>query len=130
MGLQNSAQSFQRLVDSVLRGVSNCYVYLDDILIFNKNEAEHLKTIEEVYKRLDKAGLTLALDKCEFGKNKIDYLGYTVDSEGLSPIGKKVEAIQRFPVPVKQKQLLAFLVRSTSTEPPSPSPSPPPNILF
>ena len=110
MGLQNSAQSFQRLVDSVLRGVSNCYVYLDDILIFNKNEAEHLKTIEEVYKRLDKAGLTLVLDKCEFGKSQVEYLGYTVDSQGIRPLQRKLQALYDFKQPQSQKDLLHFLL--------------------
>ena len=45
MGMQNSAQSFQRLVDSVLKDTPNTYVYLDDILIFNKTREEHLKRI-------------------------------------------------------------------------------------
>ena len=109
MGLSNSAQSFQRLIDSVLRGVSNCFVYLDDILVYNEDEESHMKTIEEIFARLEKNGLTLALDKCEFGKDSLDYLGYTVNSQGILPIKKKVSAIENFPVPIKQKQLLAFL---------------------
>ena len=109
MGLQNSAQSFQRLVDSVLRGVKDCFVYLDDILVFSKSKKDHLKTLEEIFTRLDKAGLTLALDKCEFGKPNLQYLGFEISKEGISPIPAKVEALDRFPVPTKQKQLLAFL---------------------
>ena len=109
MGLSNSAQSFQRLIDSVLRGVSNCFVYLDDILVYNADEDSHMKTLEEIFARLEKNGLTLALDKCEFGKESLDYLGYTVNAEGILPIKKKVTAIENFPVPIKQKQLLAFL---------------------
>ena len=109
MGMQNSAQSFQRLVDSILKDTPNIFVYLDDILIFNKNRAEHLQTIEEVFKKLSAAGLTLSLAKCEFGKSSLDYLGYTVSAGGIKPIEKKVQAIQDFPEPEKQKQLLGFL---------------------
>ena len=67
MGMQNSAQSFQRLLDSVLKGLPNCFAYLDDILIFNKSKKEHLKTLEELFKRLIQAGLAVALSKREFG---------------------------------------------------------------
>ena len=109
MGLKNSGQSFQRLIENVLKGLPDVFVYLDDILIFSKSEADHMKTLEELFCRLTKAGLTLSLDKCEFGKNKLDYLGYTISKEGICPIEKKTEAIQNYPIPEKPKQLLAFL---------------------
>ena len=109
MGMRNAAQSFQRLLEHILQGMSNVFCYLDDVLVFNDNEEEHLKTLEELFARLEKAGMTLALNKCEFGKSKLDYLGYTVDSSGIQPIKRKVEAISNFPRPEKQKQLLAFL---------------------
>merc|ERR1711951_4306 len=55
MGMANSAQAFQRLVESVLGDLPGCFVYLDDILCYSKTEEEHKKLIEEVFKRLDKA---------------------------------------------------------------------------
>ena len=70
MGLQNSAQSFQRVVDCVLDGLENVYAYLDDILVFSKSKADHMATLEKLFKRLDDAGLTLNLKKCEFGKRE------------------------------------------------------------
>ena len=109
MGMQNSAQSFQRMVQDVLRDMPNVFVYLDDILVYSKTKKEHLETLEELFNRLNAAGLTLALDKCRFGVEKLSYLGYEVSASGISPIPKKVDAIQNFPVPVKQKQLLGFL---------------------
>ena len=109
MGLQNSAQSFQRHIDDVLRDIPGTFVYLDDILLFHDSEEAHLKTLETVLKRLDDNGLTVALGKCEFGKDHLDYLGYTVSKEGIKPIKKKIEALENFPPPLKQKQLLGFL---------------------
>ena len=47
-GLKNAAQAFQRLMDSVCRGLDNVYVYLDDILIASHNEAEHLADLHVV----------------------------------------------------------------------------------
>ena len=109
MGLKNSGQSFQRLIENVLQGLPDVFVYLDDILIFSKNQADHMKVLEELFQRLSKAGLTIALDKCEFGKDELDYLGYTISSQGIRPIERKTEAIQNYPIPEKPKQLLAFL---------------------
>ena len=48
MGLKNSAQSFQRLVDHVLMGIPKVFVYLDDILIHSESEKEHLQIVEQV----------------------------------------------------------------------------------
>ena len=109
MGMQNSAQTFQRYISDVIGDVPNTYVYLDDILIFSKNEEDHLKTLELLFTKLSKAGLAINLSKCEFGRERLDYLGYTVDSTGIKPIQKKVAGIVNFPEPVKQKQLQAFL---------------------
>ena len=109
MGLQNSAQSFQRHIDDVLKDVPGCFVYLDDVLLYHKTEAEHMKALELVLQRLDANGLTVSLSKCEFGKDKLDYLGYTVDNSGITPIKKKILALEEYLPPLKQKQLLGFL---------------------
>ena len=109
MGMKNSAQSFQKLAEHVLRGIPNVFIYLDDLLIYNDNHQDHLKTVEEVFKRLADNGLTIALSKCVFGVEELNYLGYTVNSAGIRPIERKIAAIQNFPTPTKQKQLLAFL---------------------
>ena len=109
MGMANSAQAFQRLVESVLGDLEGCFVYLDDILCYSKSEEDHKVLLEEVFKRLDKAGLSLALGKCEFGQESVNYLGYKVDKTGLAPLKKKVEALEKFPAPSSQKEMLAFL---------------------
>ena len=49
MGLQNSGQSFQRLVDSVLKDIPNSFCYLDDILVYNKSKKAHLETLELIF---------------------------------------------------------------------------------
>ena len=52
MGLRNSAQSFQKLIDSVLAGLDNVFAYMDDVLVYSENEQDHLKTLEELFRRL------------------------------------------------------------------------------
>ena len=41
LGLRNAAQTFQRFIDTVLKGLDFCYAYLDDILVASQDESEH-----------------------------------------------------------------------------------------
>ena len=109
MGLSSSAQSFQRLLDHVLDGVEGCFVYLDDIMLHAPTQERHDQILEEVLKRLNEAGLSIALDKCKFAKESIDYLGYRVDKDGIKPLERKIDCIYKFPTPTKQKELLHYL---------------------
>ena len=49
MGLKNSAQSFQKLMNFVLDGLDNVFSYLDDILVFNKDDIQHKKVIRALF---------------------------------------------------------------------------------
>lgn len=109
MGLRNSAQSFQRLMDTILAGLTNCFVYMDDVLIYTETEEEHLKILEELFKRLTANGLAISPKKCAFGQESLNFVGYHVDETGIKPMPKKLEAIAAYPSPEKAKQLLGFL---------------------
>ena len=58
----------QRLMEVILQGLSGTFVYLDDILLFNETEEEHVKLVDEVFKRLQENHMPLSIDKCEFAK--------------------------------------------------------------
>ena len=97
------------LVDSVLAGIEDVYCYLDDFLVFSKDEKSHFETLEKIFQRLKENGLAIKLEKCEFGKKEVEYLGYKVSKDGIVPLAKKVKAISEFPIPRNQKDLLHFL---------------------
>ena len=50
-GLRNAAQTFQRFMDQVLRGLSFAYDYIDDVLIASSNPEEHLQHLKIVFER-------------------------------------------------------------------------------
>lgn len=108
-GLRNASQTFQRFMHEVLRGIEGCYCFVDDILIFAKNEENHKTVIKEVLRRLEKYGVTLNVEKCEFGKSKINFLGYQVSSEGISPTKERTETIANYPKPKTVAELRRFL---------------------
>ena len=80
-----------------------------DILIHSETEAEHLKSLEEVFKRLAKAELKVKKQKCKFMVPTVPYLGHIIDSEGLHPLPEKVEAIHQAPTPNNVTELKSYL---------------------
>ena len=108
-GLKNAAQSFQRLMDSVLQDLDFVFVYLDDILVASANHDEHGEHLRTLFDRLQDHGLVIKRDKCRFGVSRIDFLGHTVDHLGIKPLPAKVQAITQFPRPMEVKGLERFL---------------------
>ena len=75
-GISSAPGIFQRVIESILQGIDGVVVYLDDILITGASKEAHLKTLEEVLSRLDRAGLSVKKSKCEFMKSSVTYLGH------------------------------------------------------
>uniref|UniRef100_A0A674MZJ6 Gypsy retrotransposon integrase-like protein 1 n=1 Tax=Takifugu rubripes TaxID=31033 RepID=A0A674MZJ6_TAKRU len=108
-GLKSAAQTFQRLMDSVLRDLPFLFVYLDDILVASTSQAEHVAHLRALFQRLNQHGLIINPAKCQFGLSTIDFLGHHVTRYGAVPLPEKVEAIASFPRPVTVKALQEFL---------------------
>ena len=70
-GLAQVPAYFQSLMNKVLEGLSYAMTYLDDIIIFSKNEEDHLRHLEEVFRQLRQGGLKMKCLKCDFFKSEI-----------------------------------------------------------
>lgn len=108
-GLRNAAQTFQRFSDEIMRDLDYVFPYLDDFFIASKDEKEHETHLREVFSRLDANGLSLNVSKCIFGKQEVDFLGFRVNAEGISPLPSKVKTIMDFPRPTTICHLRRFL---------------------
>ena len=108
-GVASAPAIFQRTIENILQGIPNVSVYLDDILITGKTEEEHLRTLEEVLSRLEKAGIRLRRGKCAFMLKSLEYLGHRISGKGLQPTDKKVKAVRAAPAPTNLTQLKSFL---------------------
>lgn len=108
-GLRNAAQSFQRFIDEVLRGLSFAFAYIDDVLIASSNSEEHQDHLKQVFKRLKQYDIVVNPAKCELGVSTIQFLGHQVSKDGITPLPSKVKAIQDYPRPESQKKLREFL---------------------
>ena len=111
-GLCNEPSTFQRLMESVLMGLSRsrCMVYLDDVMVIGRNFTEHLENVWEVFERFRQANLKLKPEKCFLASSEVLYLGYVVVSrEGISADVQKVEAVRSFPRLTNLTSLRSFL---------------------
>lgn len=108
-GLRNAAQTFQRFIDGLVRGLDFCFPYIDDILIASRDKVEHEEHLRILFSRLNENGVVINVQKCTFGQPKVTFIGYSVSGEGLKPLEDKVHAIQNFPPPQTVKGLRRFL---------------------
>lgn len=81
-GAKTACAIFQSIVSKVLQGVPNCVAFFDDILVTGRDLKEHLSNLDEVFRKLNAAGLKLNITKCEFLKEKVKYLGHVIDAIG------------------------------------------------
>ncbi|KRY47193.1 Retrovirus-related Pol polyprotein from transposon opus [Trichinella britovi] len=98
-GLRNTAQSFQRFIDTVTRGIEDCFVYVDDILLASASEKEHFVFLKKVLQRLKAHGIQVNKDKSILAVPSLPFLGHTVDANGIRPLPDKVQAVKAFPAP-------------------------------
>ena len=92
MGLCNSPDIFQDKMSELFICLDTVSVYIDELLHVTKGSwTEHLSILEEMFTRLQKAGIKSNARKSCFGAHKFDYLGYHVTRDGVMPIPKKVE---------------------------------------
>lgn len=109
MGLQGSPASFARLMDYVMTGLKNVLTYIDDVLCHDRSHETHLRTLEQVFLRLRRYGLKLNADKSIFGAAEVQYLGYTINAEGVTLSKDKFAAIRDFPMPTTIRNVREFV---------------------
>ena len=108
-GLRNAAQTFQRFMDQVVRGLDFVYVYIDDLLVASSSPDEHKQHLRQLFARLAAYGLVINPEKCEFGKSELNFLGHHISKDGILPLKEKVQVILDFPLPQSAKKLREFL---------------------
>ena len=108
-GLAQAPAYFQLLMNKVLEGLPYAMTYLDDIIIFSKNELEHLEHLEEVFHRMRQAGLKMKCSKCDLFKSQIPYLEHLISAHGISPLQDKLDTIKNMSAPKDVKEIKQFL---------------------
>jgi hypothetical protein len=88
-------------------------VYMDDILVFSKNQEDHARHLAEVLELLRKAKLYAKLKKCSFTQRETNFLGHVISAEGIKVDPRKIQVIQDWPQPATAEELRSFLGLAT-----------------
>ena len=110
-GLCNAPSTFQRLMNKVFAEEINSFILvcLDDILVYSRSIEEHWDHLRRALEKLRQAKLYGRLHKCEFLKDKVDYLGFEVNANGVNVSPEKVKAILDWPRPQTVHDTRSFL---------------------
>lgn len=108
-GVNCAPEIFQREMSRVLEPVENKIVYIDDVLLFAETLEELHETVAEVLRIFKENNLTLNIDKCEYDKTRISFLGHELDQDGFHIEEAKISAIQKFRRPTTVSELRSFL---------------------
>ena len=92
MGLASAPNIFQNSMTNLFHDLDHVLVYLDDILVIQRegeSEEDHLNEIDEVLSRLEKMDFRANLRKSFFMQKEIGYLGFSLTTKGVKPQKKK-----------------------------------------
>src|SRR3954466_14952205 len=110
-GLTNAPATFSRLMNYIFMEYLDKFVvvYLDDILIYSKNEEEHAKHLRLILAKLREHKLYAKYSKCEFWLPKVTYLGHVISKDGIAVTPECIQAILDWTPPKNVKQVTSFL---------------------
>ncbi|KAL0539640.1 hypothetical protein IC582_023856 [Cucumis melo] len=110
-GLTNAPAVFMDLMNRVFKAFLDTFVivFIDDILIHSKTEAEHEEHLHQVLETLRANKLYAKFFKCEFWLKKVTFLGHVVSSEGVSVDPAKIKAVTSWPRPSTVSEIRSFL---------------------
>jgi hypothetical protein len=110
-GLTNASAYFMYLMNSVFMPELDRFVvvFIDDILVYSRNEEEHADHLQVVLQRLREHHLYAKLSKCDFWLKEIKFLGHTISQDGIVVDPDKVQEVMNWKPPTTVRQIQSFL---------------------
>ena len=110
-GLTNAPAVFMELMNRVFKEFLDTFVivFIDDILVYSKSEAEHEEHLRKVLTIMRTQRLYAKFFKCEFWLSEVVFLGHVVSSRGITVDPAKIEAVMKWPRPTTVTEVRSFL---------------------
>ena len=110
MGLCNSPDIFQEKMLNLFVDLEYVRTYIDDLLVITKGSLDdHLEKLDIVLNKLRRAGLKVNANKSYFCQHQLEYLGYWLTRDSITPLPNKVKAIKNISRPTTKKELRSFI---------------------
>ncbi|KHC71602.1 hypothetical protein MGS_04634, partial [Candida albicans P78042] len=108
-GAINSPTIFTNFVRQILEGIPCIFIYMDDILIHTKTLHDHMSLLRRIMEKLNEHQLQMNYNKMQLLTTKINFLGYSIQANKISPDISKIQAIQNWELPTTTTQIRAFV---------------------
>ena len=100
----------QEKINETFDGLEYVRTYIDDLLIIsNDNFGDHLNKIKIELKKLKVAGFKINAEKSFFDRDNLEYVGFKITRQYITPLPDKVQAIKDIAIPTNKKQLRSFI---------------------
>lgn len=111
MGLKGAPATFQRIIQIALGDLLfECSInYMDDVIVYSDTLDDHLNHLRQVLIRLQNAGVKLKMSKCLFLQKQVEYLGFLLSYNKVTPAPSKIDAIRNFVRPNCKRDVQRFL---------------------
>ena len=108
-GISCAPEMYQKVIQQLLNGCEGVHNILDDIIVHAASVEEHNERLNSVLKILNDKGLTLNKDKCQFGVDKLVFMGHLLSNKGVGPAESKVTAVLNAREPKNASEVKSFL---------------------
>ncbi|KAJ4957631.1 hypothetical protein NE237_024742 [Protea cynaroides] len=110
-GLTNTPATFMELMNRVFHDIldTSVIVFIDDILVYSKDNETHIKNLNAAQQCLRKEKLYAKFTKCEFWLSEVPFLGHVVSAEGIKVDPSKIEAIVKWEAPKSVAEIRSFM---------------------
>ena len=108
-GAKSSQDVFDEAMFRIFGDIPHCPNQRDDILLGGRDDKEHREVLKTVFQRAKDHGITFNQEKCQFGKDQIEFFGHVFTKDGLKPSPGKVRAIKECGVPESKEAVRSFL---------------------
>uniref|UniRef100_A0A5S6QPA1 RNA-directed DNA polymerase n=1 Tax=Trichuris muris TaxID=70415 RepID=A0A5S6QPA1_TRIMR len=96
-------------MDTMIAGLRGVVAYLDHVIVVGRTEEDHQRNLDALLQRINELGFHVRLNKCQFAKPEVKYLGCISNKHGRRPDPSRTAAITNMPVPTNVTQLRSFL---------------------
>ena len=110
-GLTNAPAAFMDMMNRVFKPFLDQFVivFIDDILIYSRNEEEPAYHLRTILQTLREHQLYAKFSKCEFWLDQVTFLGHVVSKDGIKVDPKKIEAVMDWQRPRSVTEIRSFL---------------------
>ena len=108
-GISSISEHYNRRMDEAFREMQDFRKIVDDVIVFNSNQGEHVSHVRAFLQRCQERRISLNPDKFQFSQQKVSFAGYTVTPEGYTISSHITDAVSKFPTPSSRSDLRSFL---------------------